>query len=598
LDAIQRRSGRATARKTMKRFALALLLVTAPVVPSLEVGPIGSSDQPAVPFWSHGPALAQSRDASRREAFDATRDLDTVKAWEAFLANFPTGFYADPARAYLKKHRDARAAPSQSHAAEASPKTQPASGGDLDDLPPTDPGKPAVTRGGRYMGFAERFNRYYTDPAWTPARVLYVSPDGSGDGTSRDRPASVGTAIQAARPGTKIHFLRGNYRGCFEFTKENGGTYDEPIVLYAERNEDRTLGVALTCCDSGRQTCFNLEAADYVAVDGFELIGGNYGVRAIGDGYAASQHLRGVAVIDCNGHDQERDPFFAAQADWAVWERNVAYGAKAGDGHGIYLSNGGDWNIVRYNETYGNVSSDFQINADPASTCKHVGIAFDDPRCDAYAGTGEGGQGASDYFLVDANYFHHGVGPGSGANFTSVRRSVIRNNIFGFYPRHGVSFWQETDNPKLGSSDNKILHNLFITTGRHALQFINHSTRNEVANNVILGVRVSGAGVTANPSATLLEVDGTVGENTYRSNLYVAGKIAGRAPNGDETAVADFSTDWFARFPTGLNHDPGDFRPTAKAPLLGKGRLLSGAPADRSGTARTGQVELGPIEVP
>jgi hypothetical protein len=175
---------------------------------------------------------------------------------------------------------------------------------------------------------------------------------------------------------------------------------------------------------------------------------------------------------------------------------------------------------------------------------------------------------------------------------------VIRNNIFGFYPRHGVSFWQETDNPKLGSSDNKILHNLFITTGRHGLQFINHSTRNEVANNVILGVRVTGAGVTANPSATLLGVDNTVGENVYRSNLYVSGRIEGRTPNGDETAVANFSAEWFARFPAGLNHDPGDFRPTAKAPLLGKGALTAGAPADRGGTARTGQVDLGPIEVP
>ncbi len=229
----------------------------------------------------------------------------------------------------------------------------------------------------------------------------------------------------------------------------------------------------MTCCSSGRQTCFNLEGADYVAVDGFELIGGRYGVRAIGAGYAASEHSRGIAVIDCKGHDQDRDPFFSGQADWAVWERNVAYGAKAGDGHGIYLSNGGDWNIVRYNETYGNVSSDFQINADPDSTCKEVGIPFNDPRCDAYAGTGEGGQGASDYFLVDSNYFHHGAATGSGANFTSVRRSVIRNNIFGFYPRHGVSFWQETDNPKLGSSDNKILHNLFITTGRHGVKFEN-----------------------------------------------------------------------------------------------------------------------------
>lgn len=156
-------------------------------------------------------------------------------------------------------------------------------------------------------------------------------------------------------------------------------------------------------------------------------------MRAIGADYAASKHSRGIVVI--NSHDQERDPFFSGQADWAVWERNVASGAKAGDGHGIYLSNGGD-----FNEAFNNVSSDFQINADPA--CKEVGIPFNDPRCDAYAGTGEGGQGASDYFLVDSNYFHHGANNGSVANFTSVRRSVVRNNIFGFYPRHGVTFWQ------------------------------------------------------------------------------------------------------------------------------------------------------------
>ena len=344
-------------------------------------------------------------------------------------------------------------------------------------------------------------------------------------------------------------------------------------MLYAERNEDRSLGVAVTCCNSGRQTCFNLEDADYVAVDGFELIGGRYGVRAIGAGYAASEHSRGIAVIDSKGHDQDRDPFFSGQADWAVWERNVAYGAKAGDGHGIYLSNGGDWNIVRYNETYGNVSSDFQINADPDSTCKQVGIPFNDPRCDAYAGTGEGGQGASDYFLVDSQLLPPRCGPGSGANFTSVRRSVVRNNIFGFYPRHGVSFWQETDNPKLGSSDNKILHNLFITTGRHGVKFENNSTRNEFVNNVILGVRVERRRkVTANPSALLMEVDGTVGENVYRSNLYVSGKIEGRTPNGDETALADFSPAWFAKFPAALNHDPNDFKPTARLPILGRAR--------------------------
>lgn len=410
---------------------------------------------------------------------------------------------------------------------------------------------------------------------------------------------SARAAIAAARPGTMIRFGRGAYNACFEFNRENGGTYDEPVVVYGERNEDKSLGVAVTCCNTGRQTCFNLEAADYVAIDGFELIGGRYGVRAVGAGFPQSQHARGIAVIDNNGHDQDRDPFFSAQVDWAVWERNVASGAKAGDGHGIYLSNGGDWNIVRYNETHSNVSSDFQINADPASTCKEVGIPYGDPRCDAYAGTGEGGQGASDYFLVDSNYFHHGAGNGVGPNFTSVRRSVIRNNIFGFYnARHGTSFWQETDNPKLGSSENKILHNLFITTQRHAVQFVAHSTRNEFANNVILGVRINGGAVSANPSALLMEVDGTVGENIYRRNLYVSGRLEGRTPDNDETARADFSPAWFSRFPTALNREPGDYKPLPGSPFIGAAAGSADAPADRYGVSRPDRPALGPIETP
>ena len=72
-----------------------------------------------------------------------------------------------------------------------------------------------------------------------------------------------------------------------------------------------------------------------------------YGVRAVGVDYAASQHARGIAMIDCKAHDQERDPLFTGHVDWTVLEGNVAYGGKEGDGHGIYLSNGGDWNIVR-----------------------------------------------------------------------------------------------------------------------------------------------------------------------------------------------------------------------------------------------------------
>jgi hypothetical protein len=543
--------------------------------------PVETAQGPTAPPAETPPpaksAAAGADDISAKEAFEAARQLGTVKAWNAFLARYPSGFYTDLAQAYIDK---LGGSPAQASAA-ASQSSSPV---------PIAAGTPAIARGAQYMGFPEKFNRYYTDPAWKPSTNLYVSADGNGDGATPQTPGPVKDAMAKAKPGTQINFAPGKYQGCFELAKEGRGTYEDPVVLFGGG------AASISCCTGGRKTCINLEQADYVAVDGFELIGGSYGVRAVGADFAASQHSRGIAVLNTIGHDQERDPFFTGQSDWAVIERTVGYGAKKGDGHGIYISNGSDWNIVRFNETYSNLSSDFQINADPTSTCKEVGIPFDDTRCDAYAGEGEGGQGASDYFLVDSNYFHHGSA--SGPNFTSVRRSVIRNNVFGPQVRHNVSFWQETDNPKLGSSDNKILHNLFITTGKHGVQFSVNSTRNEFANNVLVGAQISGGKVTANPKALLMETDGTVGDNVYRANLYVSGMLEGREPNGDETAREDFSPAWFAKFPAALNHALADFKPAADAPFLGAGALLPDAPSDAIGTPRSGAVDLGPIELP
>lgn len=48
--------------------------------------------------------IAQAgNDADARSAFEAAKELGTVEAWDAFLSNYPSGFYADLARAYLKK---------------------------------------------------------------------------------------------------------------------------------------------------------------------------------------------------------------------------------------------------------------------------------------------------------------------------------------------------------------------------------------------------------------------------------------------------------------------------------------------------------------
>ena len=59
-------------------------------------------------------ARADPADAEK-DAFEAAKELGTVEAWDAFLSNYPTGFHADLARAYVKKlaEEPAAASPSQ-----------------------------------------------------------------------------------------------------------------------------------------------------------------------------------------------------------------------------------------------------------------------------------------------------------------------------------------------------------------------------------------------------------------------------------------------------------------------------------------------------
>lgn len=566
-------------------------------------------------------------DAKIKQAFDDAKVLGTIAAWRAFLTNFPQGYYSDLAIAYLRNlgYVPGSGAPSPVGTAsppaapqppplaaptpQAPPATpaqvaQPAPPSTATSKPPTAalPSQaavisraPAVKRGARFFAFPEKFNRYYTDATWKPDKTIFVSPTGSGDGNTRDKPADLTNAVNAARPGTMIYVLRGAYQGGIEFTKETGGTYDAPIVIYGERNDDASIGVTVNCDSGRRQTCFNFENADYVAVDGFELVGGQYGVRAVGAGFAASEHSHGIAILNNRAHDQLRDPYKTAQADWSVLEKNLGYGAKKGDGHGIYISGGSDWGIVRNNETHSNESSDLQINADPTSNCKDVGIAFNDPQCDAYAGEGEGGRGASDYFLIENNYCHRSaVGP----NFTSLRRSMIRNNIFGPQSRHNASFWQETDNPKLSSSENRILNNLFITTRRHAVKFENNSGRNVFANNIVLGVNIEGTKVTANPSALLMEVDASSVGNVYQSNIYVSGQFEGRTAEPGEISLSEFSQSWFKAIPTTISDKIDGFMPMAGSPFLDKGKLSPEVPTDLLGVTRRDPSDIGPLEAP
>lgn len=49
------------------------------------------------------PAIAEPSSTAEKEAFESAKELGTVEAWDAFLSNYPNGFHADLARAYVKK---------------------------------------------------------------------------------------------------------------------------------------------------------------------------------------------------------------------------------------------------------------------------------------------------------------------------------------------------------------------------------------------------------------------------------------------------------------------------------------------------------------
>ena len=78
------------------------MIVAALMLPTLDLGEMS---------WRYGPALAQAPSEAEKSAFNAAKELGTVEAWDAFLSNYPTGFHADLARAYVKKLAGSAAPP-------------------------------------------------------------------------------------------------------------------------------------------------------------------------------------------------------------------------------------------------------------------------------------------------------------------------------------------------------------------------------------------------------------------------------------------------------------------------------------------------------
>jgi hypothetical protein len=113
-----------------------------------------------------GAAPAKSDD-DEKEAFESAKELGTVEAWEAFLANYSSGFRADLARAYIKKLGDQPQAPSPAAPPEAATAT-------LDDFPMTAASWGGIVRSGPGRSYAKVGSLTENQPVTLLARTDVV----------------------------------------------------------------------------------------------------------------------------------------------------------------------------------------------------------------------------------------------------------------------------------------------------------------------------------------------------------------------------------------------------------------------------------------
>jgi hypothetical protein len=141
----------------------------------------------------------EAGDSDQKSAFESAKELGTVEAWQAFLSNFPSGFYADLARAYVKKlgGEDAAEATPPRAEQEAAPEDDSRQPGDDADASDSSVDGPNVNRvdyaggtfikngprtwveqrlrGGPALRFQETFRSNQEVKLFDPSRKVHIS---------------------------------------------------------------------------------------------------------------------------------------------------------------------------------------------------------------------------------------------------------------------------------------------------------------------------------------------------------------------------------------------------------------------------------------
>ena len=283
--------------------------------------------------------------------------------------------------------------------------------------------------------------------------TYYVSPVGSDSaaGSLAAPWKTLQRAANAVAAGDQVVVRAGTYAG-FNLTAD--GTAASRITFSADP------GVFITAPNpSGPQAGrdgINVEGADYVTVEGFNISGmSRAGIRVVTNTNAVVRNN----TCSNNGYWG----IFTGFAENVTIEGNVTSGSV--NEHGIYVGNSADNPVVRGNTSFGNSRCGIHMNSDASM----------------------GGDGVITGALIEGNtIYDNGRTGGAGINMDGVSDSVVRNNLL--YGNHATGIALYRIDGAQGARNNVVANNTVrvAADGRWALLIVNASTGNKVFNNILL----------------------------------------------------------------------------------------------------------------
>lgn len=282
---------------------------------------------------------------------------------------------------------------------------------------------------------------------------------------------TINHAASMVKPGSTVSIASGKYLISQNIHITRSGTKTSPIIFKGAN------GTVLDCSgldgsDYDKRDGIFIENADYIHIENIEIKNAyRAGIRVSGSDYVSIKHVK--------SHNNGHWGIFTDFSNHILVENCDCYGSKYE--HGIYISNSGDYPVIRGNKIHGNVNCGLHMNGDASM----------------------GGDGVITGALVENNIiYNNGVNGGSGINCDGVQYSTIRNNLLFNNHASGISLYVIDGGGR--STNNQVYHNTVIVApdGRWAVNLKGGSSQNNIYNNILLNY---------NPSHGSISTDSLIG---------------------------------------------------------------------------------------